>query len=51
MIDGDDWLIRNDAFKIIRNSYRSDSELCLTFGNYMNFVSIYVNINFLEIQN
>ena len=39
MIDGDDWLIRNDAFKIVRNSYRSDSELCLTFGNYMNFVS------------
>ena len=39
MIDGDDWLIRNDAFKIVRNAYRSDSELCLTFGNYLNFVS------------
>ena len=39
MIDGDDWLISNDAFKIVRNAYRSDSELCLTFGNYLNFVS------------
>jgi len=37
LIDADDFLLDENALKIISNEYESDTDLLLTYGSYVNF--------------